>query len=343
MSEIFGNGIMGGGGLTNSKLALANAQAADVRSGKKFYAGDKQIKTGALADVTQATPAITVDAAGKITASATQAAGVVAAGTKSATKQLPVQAAKTVIPSASAQTAVGEGVFTTGIVTVAAVYAVIGVTYPSGSVCTCSNGSVTLTAKDTTGKAMFIIPSAGTWTVTAVSGSKSKSKAVSITAEGQVEVVTLIFETVLWEAGSDQNTSLTGGFAANDTNYVTIGDSTVTITGNRTYFGSGSNNWSYSGNFYTKKKVTKGEFEYFCANIITNTGTNADNKAWLYAADQYNFTDNNTITRLEIPVTTGETGVFRMPLTGITSAVLGIRVYGWNNLQTIVTDKIWLE
>ena len=193
MSEIFGNGIMGGGGLTNSKLALANAQAADVRSGKKFYAGDKQIKTGALADVTQATPAITVDAAGKITASATQAAGVVAAGTKSATKQLPVQAAKTVIPSASAQTAVGEGVFTTGIVTVAAVYAVIGVTYPEGSVCTCSNGSVTLTAKDTTGKAMFVIPSAGTWTVTAVSGSDSASKAVSITAEGQVETVELSF------------------------------------------------------------------------------------------------------------------------------------------------------
>ena len=223
------------------------------------------------------------------------------------------------------------------------VFAVIGVTYPAGSICTCSNGSKTLTTRDTSGKAMFIIPSAGTWTVTAVSGSKSKSKAVSITAEGQVEVVTLIFETVLWEAGFDQNTSLTGGFAANDTNYVTIGDRTVTITGNRTYFGSGSNNWSYSGNFYTKKKVTKGEFEYFCANIITNTGTNADNKAWLYAADQYNFTDNNTITRLEIPVTTGETGVFRMPLTGITSAVLGIRVYGWNNLQTIVTDKIWLE
>lgn len=202
MSEIFGNGVMGGGGLTNSKLALANAQAADVRSGKKFYAGDKQIKTGTLADVTQATPAITVDAAGKITASATQAAGVVAAGTKSATKQLPVQAAKTVIPSASAQTAVGEGVFTTGIVTVAAVYAVIGVTYPSGSVCTCTNGTLTLTAKDTSGKAIFVIPSAGTWTVTAVSGSKSTSKTVSITAEGQVETVTLSYELLLFNSGS---------------------------------------------------------------------------------------------------------------------------------------------
>lgn len=72
-------------------------------------------------------------------------------------------------------------------------YAIIGVTYPEGSVCTCSNGSVTLTAKDTTGKAMFVIPSAGTWTVTAVSGSDSASKAVSITAEGQVETVELSF------------------------------------------------------------------------------------------------------------------------------------------------------
>lgn len=223
------------------------------------------------------------------------------------------------------------------------IYAVIGVTYPSGSTCTCTDGSKTLTAKDTTGRALFVIPYAGTWTVKAVSGNKSKSKAVSITAEGQVEVVTLIFETILWEAGSDQNTSLTGGFAANDTNYVTIGDSTVTITGNRTYFGEGSNNWSYSGNFYTKKKVIKGEFEYFCANIITNTGTNADNKAWLYAANEHDFTDKDTITRLEIPVTTGETGVFRMPLTGVTSAVLGIRVYGSMDEQTIVTDKIWLE
>lgn len=228
----------------------------------------------------------------------------------------------------------------------AKVYAVIGVTYPTGSTCTCTDGVKTLTAKDTTGRALFVIPHAGTWTVKAVKGSKSKSKAVSITAEGQVEVVTLIFETILWEAGADQNISITGGFATNNTSYasyVTIGDSAVTITGNRTYFGEGSDNWSYSGNFYTKKKVTKGEFEYFCANIITNTGTNANNKAWLYAADQYDFTEDNTIARLEIPVATGETGVFRMPLTGITSAVLGIRVYGYMDLQTIVTDKIWLE
>ena len=91
----------------------------------------------------------------------------------------------------------------------AAPYAVIGVTYPSGATCTCTNGSKTLTAKDTTGKALFVIPSAGTWTVKAVKGSKSKSKAVSITAEGQVETVTLTYGLYIFKNGS----GLTSGYS----------------------------------------------------------------------------------------------------------------------------------
>lgn len=34
------------GGLSNSKLKLADAVAGNVKSGKKFYAGDKTLKTG---------------------------------------------------------------------------------------------------------------------------------------------------------------------------------------------------------------------------------------------------------------------------------------------------------
>ena len=37
-----------GGGLSNSKLALANATAADVAEGKTFYAGDETLKIGTL-------------------------------------------------------------------------------------------------------------------------------------------------------------------------------------------------------------------------------------------------------------------------------------------------------
>ena len=81
------------------------------------------------------------------------------------------------------------------------VFAVIGATYPAGSICTCSNGSKTLTTKDTSGKALFVIPSAGTWTVKAIKGSQSKSVAVKITTEGQVENVTLAYELVLFNNG----------------------------------------------------------------------------------------------------------------------------------------------
>lgn len=72
-----------------------------------------------IASATQATPSITVSSGGLITASATQSAGYVASGTKSATKQLTTQAGKTVTPGTSQQTAVASGRYTTGTVYVA--------------------------------------------------------------------------------------------------------------------------------------------------------------------------------------------------------------------------------
>ena len=145
----------------------------------------------------------------------------------------------------------------------AAPYAVIGVTYPSGSTCTCTNGSKTLTAKDTTGKALFVIPSAGTWTVKAVKGSKSTSKAVSITAEGQVETVTLIFELILFDSGD--NTSVTGGWSYTITDYgyndtsvrgdnLTVGTTLYWLPG-RGWNGGGTDQKSRSGYAHTKNKI----------------------------------------------------------------------------------------
>lgn len=80
-----------------------------------------QQATKSVATATQATPSISVDSSGLITASATQTAGYVSAGTKSATNQLTTQAAKTITPSTASQTAVASGVYTTGAVTVEAI------------------------------------------------------------------------------------------------------------------------------------------------------------------------------------------------------------------------------
>lgn len=89
-------------------------------------------------------------------------------------------------------------------------FAAIGVTYPAGSTCTCTNGSKTLKAKTTSGQCVFPIPEAGTWIVTATDGSGTASKTVEITAEGQTEKVTLEYYLTLFDNGEYHE--LTGGW-----------------------------------------------------------------------------------------------------------------------------------
>lgn len=92
------------------------ASGATVTAPAGWY---KQAASKSVATATQATPSISVNSSGLITASATQSAGYVDAGTKSGTKQLTTQAAKTVTPTKSEQTVVAAGRYTTGAVKVA--------------------------------------------------------------------------------------------------------------------------------------------------------------------------------------------------------------------------------
>lgn len=100
--------------------ALTNpGAAADLLSGKQLIDQDGNIVTGSMASVSHPNPSISVSSSGLITASHTQSSGKVTGGTTSATQQLTTQAAKTVTPGTSSQTAVASGRYTTGAVTVA--------------------------------------------------------------------------------------------------------------------------------------------------------------------------------------------------------------------------------
>lgn len=130
--------------------AICDATRALTGKTGVLKSGDISTELGTIGIVEQATPSLTLNAAtGVVTAEATQAAGLVAAGTKKATTQLATQAAKTVTPTEAQQTAVASGKYTTGDVVVAAVpttYVGSGVARKSSSDLTADGATVNVPA-----------------------------------------------------------------------------------------------------------------------------------------------------------------------------------------------------
>lgn len=117
----------------------------------------------------------------------------------------------TIVNSDGKPTTITADVQTEYTVTIAFFSATINITYPAGSTCTCTDGTTTLTAPDTSGTWACIVPNAGTWTVSSTDGDKSKSADVVIITNGQTESVTLLYITYLFKDGETYD-SLTGGW-----------------------------------------------------------------------------------------------------------------------------------
>lgn len=125
-------------------------------------------------------PTITLNSTtGLVTASHTQTAGYVSAGTTTGTLQLTTQAAKTVTPSETAQTAVAAGRYTTGAVTVGA----ISSTYVGSGITQCDSDDLTVSGATVTAPAGYYSAAASksvaSGTVTAPSSISGTSATVS--------------------------------------------------------------------------------------------------------------------------------------------------------------------
>lgn len=162
-------------------------------------------------------------------------------------------------------------------VTITYFSATINVTYPAGSTCTCSDGTTTLTAPNTSGSWTCIVYNAGTWTATATDGDKSKSADVVITTDGQTESVTLLYITHLFNNG-DTCDAITGGWGtgATSSGSASISGQQISIAANA------QKNFSCG----TKNKIDVSEYEALSVAVDSIGGGSLS--VYLYATSASN-------------------------------------------------------
>lgn len=216
-------------------------------------------------------------------------------------------------------------------------FAVIAVTYPEGSICTCSDGTKTMKAKDTSGKALFNVK-AGTYTVECHTSDNSKSKSISVTVTesdaGKYIPITLVYEYVLFDNGTTDDA--VGGWditTAPDSSYFNVGVNSNIYLVSKSNTGNGAaifSNNKVSMDGYSKLcfsyKVTSLGNEY---NRFGLTNTIAGVKG-LDIAAVYDVTSTDSNFR------TAEISISN--LQSSYHLYFGVRFYG-----NLYVNRVWLE
>ena len=173
----------------------------------------------------------------------------------------------TVTITGDGKTAQKNVVVTTDYSTAIAFFAAtINITYPAGSTCTCSDGTTTLSAPDTSGTWACIVPNAGTWTVTSTSGTETDSKAVTITTDGQSTSVELSYALFLFKPNAPSD--IIAG------EWEMPGNSTVTAEAELTVKSVNNYNGDRSFSARTKGQIDLTEYSTLQATCKASGGSN---------------------------------------------------------------------
>lgn len=168
------------GAIVSKASTDLTVSGATVTAPAGFYSA---AASKSVATTTHPNPTASINSStGVVTASHTQTTGYVTGGTTTGTLNLTTQAAKTVTPSTSSQTAVASGVYTTGAITVAAMPSGTAGT-PTATKGTVSNHAVTVTPSvtNTTG---YITGGTKSGTAVTVNVAELESGTKSITENG---------------------------------------------------------------------------------------------------------------------------------------------------------------
>ena len=208
--------------------------------------------------------------------------------------------------------------------------ATINVTYPAGSTCTATDGVTILTAPDTGGTWACVVPNAGTWTVTATDGTKSKSADAAIETDGQTESVELMYRTYLFQEGIGSLAEF----------YKTAwGGNTVTIDGNAISL-KGTES---QGGVFTSDAVDLSNYKtiYFDSKLVKND-SRADYgvRFGAFSAKELSNPASNNNVSVNFP---GSTTAARTVYSVDVSSINEQYYIGAKGVGTVTIYNIWLE
>ena len=209
-------------------------------------------------------------------------------------------------------------------------FAFIVVTYPAGSVCTCTDGTKTLRAKNTTGSWVFEIPYAGTWTVSCTDGTYTAEENVLISAKGQSESLLLRYILYLYKNG-DKCVAVTGDYSTFNETY---GGLAITYNPTNIMVKSTGGN----GNLGTNIAIPFAGYSKLCIEIsnASMSSTTVTVGAWSsrtkYDFDIVSATVSNGSKLYEIPISN----------LSQTNGFVGIRMVSSSGSATVTINNIYL-
>lgn len=221
--------------------------------------------------------------------------------------------------------------------------ATINITYPAGSTCTCSDGTTTLSAPDTSGTWACVVPNAGTWTLSCTDGTESTSEAVTITTDGQSVSAVLSYALWLYKDGDTCDT-VSGGWSSpvwggNDfSKVVTFNESSMQIS---TEVFGGSVGY---GHVFTNSVIDLSEISTLKFRITGIGETSSASNQFSFRLCVASKFPNEQLPSFPVSLSITKTGLFSVDVSSMNAGCVGVWITTSDYVKTTLTiSEVWGE
>lgn len=221
--------------------------------------------------------------------------------------------------------------------------ATINITYPAGSTCTCSDGTTTLSAPDTSGTWACVVPNAGTWTLSCTDGTESTSEAVTITTDGQSVSAVLSYALWLYKDGDTCDT-VSGGWSSpvwggNDfSKVVTFNESSMQIS---TEVFGGSVGY---GHVFTNSVIDLSEISTLKFRITGIGETSSASNQFSFRLCVASKFPNEQLPSFPVSLSITKTGLFSVDVSSMNAGCVGVWITTRDYVKTTLTiSEVWGE